>query len=246
MANDQSPKILNAEPQLNALAAFAMPKMDLVGPTVDDDIRRAIMRYGADAVKEAVKEATKAKRGRKREADWPELKEVIQADAKDWLTGGDPFAGRSNYAIAKDFAERNPGHSTISTHKRIERKLSKGPYDRRWFTLVTAENLSRDDYPHGVHIRALQALSQLPETSRPDIWQRSLERARATLADYEAREGEPPPTEMTFREIEESVQKGGLAALITPPQPRGLFGSRPATKGLLGSLLASAVDREDD
>src|SRR3546814_6878999 len=50
--------------------------------------------------------------------------------------------------------------------------------------------------------------------------------ARATLADYEVREGYPPSAEMTFREIEEAVQKGSLASLITAPQPRGMFGTR--------------------
>lgn len=40
----------------NALAnqRVGLPAMDLVGPTVDDDIRRAIGRYGSDAVKQAV------------------------------------------------------------------------------------------------------------------------------------------------------------------------------------------------
>ncbi len=213
------------QPQRNALADFALPQMDLVGPTVHDDIRRAIWRYGADAVKEAVKEATKAKRGRKREPDWPELRELIEAEARDWLAGNDPFSARSNYAIAKEFSERNPGHSVVSTHKRIERKLSRGPYDRRWFTLVSAESQSRDSGPYGAHIRALEALSELPENARPDIWRFSLDRARSTIADYESREGNPPPPEMTFKEIETAVQKGGLAALVAKPQPRGLFGS---------------------
>src|SRR3546814_9155420 len=66
--------------------------------------------------------------------------------------------------------------------------------------------------------------------------------ARATLADYEVREGYPPSAEMTFREIEEAVQKGSLASLITAPQPRGMFGTRPQGQGLLGSLLSEAVE----
>src|SRR3546814_1742177 len=114
----------------------------------------------------------------------------------------------------------------VSTHKRIARKLSRGPYNRRWFALVWAENLSRNQGPHGAHIRALGALSELPESARPDLWKFSLDRARATLADYEVREGYPPSAEMTFRELEEAVQKGSLASLITAPQPRGMFGTR--------------------
>src|SRR3546814_7581713 len=78
----------------------------------------------------------------------------MEADAREWLAGNDPFTTRSNYSIAKELSERNPGHSIVSTHKRIERKLSRGPYNRRWFALVWAENLSRNQGPHGAHIRA--------------------------------------------------------------------------------------------
>jgi len=245
LADDQLKPLGSIQPQA-ALSPFTMPPWDLVGPTVDDDIRRAISRYGAEAVKQAVKEATKARRGRKREPDWPELRDVIHADALEWLVGGDPFAGRSNYAIAKNFAERNPGHSAISTHKRIERKLSRGPYDRRWFTLVTAENLSRDRYPYTVHLRALEALGDLPEGTSPEMWRSSLSRARATIADYEAREGKPPNAASTFTEIEEAVRMGSLAALTAPPKHRGLIGQRAPSQTLLGSILSDAVDTAKD
>ncbi len=241
LAHDQSDNGQVDQPQPNALAAFAMPKMDLVGPTVDDDIRRAIGRYGADAVKAAVKEATKAKRGRKREPDWPELRPIIEADARDWLAGRDPFAARSNYAIAKQFSERSPGHSIVSTYKRIERKLSRGPHDRRWFTLVTAENLSQKVGSYLAHLRALKALSELPESAHPDIWRFRLDRARATVADYEAREGKAPLAEMTIHEIEEAVQIAGLAAFNAPSQPRGLFGRRTLGQGLLGTSSSPSI-----
>jgi hypothetical protein len=183
--------------------------MDLVGPTAADDIRRAITRYGADAVKAAVKEATKAKLGRPREPDWPELKDVIHEDAVEWLNGGDPFATRSNYSIAKAFAERRPGHSVVSTHKRIERKLARGLYDRRWFVLVTAENISRDGYPHATHLRALEAVAALPGMHP---WKSMLERARSTIADFEAREGKPPDPSMSLAQIEDAVRRASLLA----------------------------------
>lgn len=232
--------------QENVLAGALAPKFDLVGPTVDDDIRRAVQRYGAEAVKAAIKEATKAKRGRKREPDWPELRDVIHADALEWLAGGDPFAARSNYAIAKDFAERNPGHSVISTHKRIERKLSRGPYDRRWFTLITAENLSRDGFPYTAHVRALEAVANLPDTKPAYLWHSILERARSTIADYHAREGKAPDPSMSYRQIEDAVREGSLAALVSPPRQGGLFGmaaprTAQANNSGLGSILLDAV-----
>lgn len=191
--------------QINALAAYARPTFDLIGPTVEDDIRRAVWRYGADAVKLAVREATKPKLGRKQKRDWPELRDIIECDARDWLAGNDPFAARSNYAIAKEFAEKNPGHSVISTHKRIERKLGKAPFDREWFTLTSAEELSRTAFPHAAHIRALEALTRLPKGAGEAVWQMRLARARATLADYQARKGVPPCPEMTFQQVEDEA-----------------------------------------
>ncbi len=232
-------------PQQNALAGL-VPKMDLVGPTVADDIQRAIWRYGADEVKAAVKEATKAKRGRKREPDWSELRDVITADARLWLSGEDPFSARSNYAIAKEFAERNPGHSPISTHKRIERKLSRGPYDRRWFVLVTAQNLSRNDFPYPLHLQAIEALAELTKETDPEIWRTSLDRKRAIVADYEAREGSPPSPEMTFEEVEDAVQKGALNALAAPVRPGGIFGRGPSKRGLLAAYKNDAADDSND
>lgn len=209
------------------------PKWDLVGPTAEDDIQRAIARYGSDAVKAAVRSLTKPKRGRKPEKDWPELREFIEADARDWLAGEDPFATRTNYSIARAFAEKNPGHSAVSTHKRIERKLAKKPYDRRWFTLVVAENLSRDSFPHAQHIRALKALAQLSHDAGSKTWESSLKSALLTLADYEAKNGAPPPAELSM----DAVESASRHPVISFPEPfrRG---------GMFGLLSAPPAQRE--
>jgi len=123
-------------------------KWDIVGPTADDDIRRAISRYGLDVVLAAVKRQTKPKLGRKPEKDWPELADLIEADAKDWLAGNNPFNTRSNYSIAKYFVDKKKGQSHPATMKRIERKLVK---DRKWRTLFAAYRISKTDYPHSDH-----------------------------------------------------------------------------------------------
>tara|TARA_B110001454_G_scaffold133413_1_gene124200 strand:- start:2896 stop:3561 length:666 start_codon:yes stop_codon:yes gene_type:complete len=196
------------------------PKFDLIGPTVDDDVRRIIGRYGAEAVKEAVKIQTKPKRGRKPEKDWPELKGVIESDAQDWLNGGDPFSSRSNYSIAKDFADRNPGFSHPATMKRIERKLAQ---KRVWMTLVAAELSSYENYPYGVHIRTLEALSN---ADAHPVWERIRDRAKSNVADYEAKKGELPPDHMSMKEVEETARSAVLTlnALAAPKQSKGLVG----------------------
>ena len=236
------------QPQRNALADFTLPQMDLVGPTVDDDIRRAIQRYGADAVRAAIKNATKAKRGRPLEGDWRELRDVIHADALEWLAGGDPIADRSNYAIANKFAERNPGHSVVSTQKRVLRKLSRKPYDRHWFILITAETLSRDGFPYAAHLRALEALAMLPDSKTAELWQSMLEIARSTVADYEAREGAPPHPSMSFGQIEEAVRNSSVVAMLRPARRGGIFGlaspSSQSSGGDLGAMLFRA-DKEE-
>jgi hypothetical protein len=246
LADEQSGKDQTAHRQPNALTAFAIPKMDLVGPTVDDDIRRTIWRYGAEAVKKAVKEATKPKRGRRQEPDWPELLAIFKTDAAEWLAGRDPFALRSNYAIAKEIAERNPGQSAVSTHKRIERKLSAKVGGRHSWVLQIAWRESLNGHPFNAHIRTLEALAVSPDKADAQRWQQSRDRALSILADYEAREGNSPPAEMTFRQIEEAVRTGGISALTTTPPPRGLFGSRSQGQGLLGSLRVNDDSSTED
>lgn len=229
----------------NAIAlGLALPKLDMVGPTVDDDIRRAIQRYGKEEVTRAVKAATRKKIGRKKEPDWSELRDIIESDARDWLAGKDPFSERSNYSIAKEFAERNPGQSVISTHKRIERKLSRGPHNRVWWTLVSAENQSRDRYPYLHHIRALRALADLPDDWSRDIFGFSLQKALQILSDYEAREGSAPPDAMTFAEVEAAVKAAASQNALAQFGPRrGLFQGLPSSgevSGLIGSALGLA------
>src|SRR5688572_6697707 len=77
----------------NALLSqsLALPPMDLVGPTVEDDIRRAIGRYGGEAVKAAALKLTKRKRGNPGINPLPDLWCFFQRDADEWLAGGDPF-----------------------------------------------------------------------------------------------------------------------------------------------------------
>lgn len=207
---------------LENLPGSLAPKMDLVGPTAADDVRRAIGRYGADAVKAALKDATKAKRGRKLEPDWVKLAPIFKADARRWLDGGDPFTERSNYSIAKEFAEKNPGQSAVSTHQRIERKLRKS---RQRVTLITAENISRNEFSYLAHLRAMEALAALPKRGAwPDLYPQMRDRARAKVADYEAREGSPPDAKMTMKEVEDAVERRTREALRAPSIPAGLFG----------------------
>ncbi|WP_374543553.1 hypothetical protein [Sphingorhabdus sp.] len=194
-------------------------QLDIVGPTVNDDIRRIINRYGVDAVKLAVKEQTKSKKGRKPEKDWPELRDVIEADARDWLIGNDPFKNRSNYAIAKDFALKRPGQSAISTHQRIERKLKKKPHDRYWYTLVTAQRISWDSFPFAQHLRALKALAELPASNGGHhSWQLAVENAERDISDYEKKTGEYPAAHLSMKAVEDVARN----ALLVPPLRQGL------------------------
>lgn len=213
----------------NALAALVnlSPKLDLVGPTVDDDIRRALIRWGAEAVKSAVERQTKSKRGRRPTKDWPQLRESIVADAAEWLSGGDPLSTRSNYAIAKQFADANPGHSHPATMKRIERKLAK---ERRWLMLATAENMGRSGYPHAAYLRTLEALSKI---GLHEHWASTLSRAQATLADYETRTGVAPEEALSMDDVENASRNAFLPlnALSSGSTPSGLLAAYVASLG---------------
>lgn len=195
--------------------------MAFVGPTVADDIRRAIWRYGPEAVKAAVKEATKEPRGRKQESDWPELIEEYKADARKLIEGEDPFSSRSNYAIAQGFAESKPGHNPASTRTRIKRKLSKEPHDRRWWVFMFAEQISKNEQRYETYLRTLDRLAQLSEEDASISWRRELERARSLINEYETQFGELPRAERTFAAIERFTQPDAPDFAVKP-QPDGM------------------------
>lgn len=199
---------------------LAVPPFDLVGPTVDDDIRRAISRYGAEAVKAATKRQTSAKIGRPKINDWNELHAILEEDAILWLKGGDPFTKRSNYAIAKTLADNNPGQSHPATMKRIQRKLNAAPFGRKWRTLVIAWVKSEKHYPYSDYVRVVTALSEIDHYGN---WKWNLERAQGALNDYSAKFGSPP-TNFSLSEIEEGARKPLNALLTLDRRRRGLFG----------------------
>jgi len=184
----------------NALSGLAT-KYDLVGPTVDDDVRRIIARWGANAVKEAVKVQTKPKRGRKPEKDWPLLWPYIQRDAREWLQGGDPFSQWSDYSIAKDYADKHPGHSHPATMKRVTGRLKAS---RKGFAMIEAERMSREGYPFAAHLRALEEMTKL---DRHQVWAEQYARARQVIADYHAKYGAMPPDNLSMFEVEFEARK---------------------------------------
>lgn len=221
---------INALTGLPGALAF---KWDLVGPTVDDDLRRLVTRYGKAAVKESTKRVTKAKRGPKTIPDWRELADVIEADARAWLAGDDPMKRRSNYAIAKDFAERSPGQSAISTHQRIERKLAQKPYGRLYHILVKAENLSRKEFQWSLNIRALEELASLRTHG---VWESLLDSARNYVTDYMAKWG-PPAPEMSMCQVEE----GARLSVSSQSALSDVVGLQSAPSSGLGGILAQAI-----
>ncbi|MCJ8158547.1 hypothetical protein [Sphingomonas sp. LaA6.9] len=198
-------------------------KMEFVGPTVEDDVRRLIVRYGIDAVRDAVKKQAKKKRGRPEEKDIRELRPFLEQDARAWLEGRDPFAERSNYAIAQQFANERPGHSYAGTMTRIQKKLAQ---KRKFYVFAIAEALARDEYPYKQHLRALEAVAT---ESDHEIWTLVIDRANGTLASYTRKHGEPDDS-ITMKQIEE----GARNALSFPNV------SKPIRLGILGSMTRKA------
>lgn len=197
----------------NALSAFT----GLPGRTLDQQMRALVTRYGADAVREAAKAATVKRKGRKPEKDWIGLAPWVQKDAEDWLHGRDPMALRSNYSIAKAFAEEHQGHNRYATKHRIERKLRT---KRRWYMLVIAQERSETDFPVDVHLRSLWELIEV-DSSRH--WQSILEYALGKVARYRELIGEPAP-DKSLTTIDEELIKASGTILGSWTQPRGLLG----------------------
>lgn len=168
---------------------------DLVGPTVDDDLRRLTRRYGADEVRAAFKRQTANPLGRPSLRDWPDLRSILESDARSWLDGSDPFIIRSNRSIALAFAASHREQSHDATRDRIMRKLRAS---RRYFTLVEAERLSEVEYPHAANLRAIRELQKIGVLRQ--AWDRLSLIRQGYVADYISKFGEPP-AEMTMQEL---------------------------------------------
>ena len=179
-------------------------KLDLIGPDVDADIRRTINRYGEEAVKKTVKRLTTAKRGRPADPDWKWLQPTIELDARDWLIGQAPEKNRSSYGIANDFADKGQGQSRHADYTRVYDKLLK---KRRLMYLSLAVEMSRNDYPHKTHLKALDELEQVLPNSRSlaDI-------SRTVVREYKFRSGKLPPAKMSITEVQIAVMNMQNAA----------------------------------
>ncbi|WP_288459308.1 hypothetical protein [uncultured Sphingomonas sp.] len=170
------------------------------GRTLDDELRSLVTRYGADAVREAAKKATAKKRGRRPERDWPLLRPWLDQDVEDWLAERDPFAARSNYLIAKEYAAKHPGHNPIATAERIERKLRE---KRRWMLFAVALGRTDKGWPISVYLKACEGL--IEEGGSRD-WSFLLDRPRGVLARYEERFGNDA-TALSLDEMEEALRQ---------------------------------------
>ena len=207
---------------------MALEKLPALSLDLATQVRLLVSRFGADTVRDAVNKATKGKRGRKAEKDGPHLTPYIRMDAIDWLEGRDPFTLRKNYAVAKKIAEEHPGHSAVSTHARIERKLKKS---RRWFMLVRAHEIAQKEYPFATHLRALDALRSADGAH--EVWEKIYKTDSQAVVEYRTLLGEPD-SEMTFDAIEAAIKarRDGWMTIAELTQPRkGLFG------GGLGGIL---------
>lgn len=195
----------------NALAA-------LLPESLDQKMRSLVAQHGADAVRDAAKRATAKRKGRKPEKDWLNLKPWVEQDAEDWLDGRDAFALRSNYAVAKEFAEQFPGHNRYATKERIERKLRA---KRRWYMLVVAYERSEVGFPAETYIRALR---ELDATDPEKWWSSLLELGLGRLALYREKFGEPDP-QKSFHDLDLELRAKPQTLGDFVYRRRGLFGS---------------------
>ncbi|GGE21452.1 hypothetical protein GCM10011529_30110 [Polymorphobacter glacialis] len=163
---------------------------------VEAELQALIKRHGKAAVRCAATKLCKGRVGRKVEPDWPLLAPYVQADADAWLDGKIPEELRKNNAIAEDFAEKYPGQSRASTHRRIMGKLAK---HRVTSYLSAAWKKSENYRPHADYFRAGEAL--IAHDNRfQNLVSYPAETKKGALARYRDKLGEPP-AEMTIAEI---------------------------------------------
>lgn len=192
-----------------------LPALDLIGPTADDDIRRAIHRYGPSAVKDSIKRMARKRPGPRKDEDWRILDEkFLKDDARHWLEGGNPFQRGADHSAAKWFEEHYPDQNVQpgSVAKRIYRKLKK---HRRRYVLIEAYWMSEDSYPYQRHLATLRALSEGPGIDA--IWHNALYNAESVVRDYSIKFRRVPRPKMTMREVGDAA---GRAVFTSSTKPR--------------------------
>ena len=205
--------------QQNALAAFAFPQR-----TLDEEMQSLIARYGSDLVRDSTKRLTKKRKGRKQELDWVKLKDVLQADAIDYLDGKNPFEQRTNYSIANEFADRNPGHNSTATHRRIMRKLSQR---RQFYFMIRAWEHCEENRPFGDYFRVVEEFSAVDPKWSANLLKWSDFR-RGQLMRYRDTIGEPVSS-MTLADI--SLALSQLSIINAAPM-------KVTSRGLLAALAS--------
>lgn len=188
---------------------------------LEDELQSLISRHGAKAVRDAVLQLTKGKKGRKPEPDWKELQPYLQQDAIDWLNGVDPFSSRTNYSIACEFSEARPGHNRASTQRRIMRKLATR---RKVTCLLRAWSISEDERPYADYFRVCEEVASIDEWWGERIFRWS-DMQRGALQRFREKHGEPDPS-MTIKQIEEIANRpvGLLASLASVSTLGGMLG----------------------
>lgn len=190
--------------------------LTIVGPSVEDDLERAIARYGVGEVQKALKALTRQQAGRKKINDHEVLKPIFERDARIWLEGGDPFAEQSNYAIARDKALFLSVNQRATAIDRVERKLGAERFGRKWFTFVAALQISYSEFPYTLYLASLAALAEID----PDwIWSVWLQDAARLVTRYEASIGARLPDSHTMKQVDDETRflKGGLSAVTELP-----------------------------
>ncbi|TVV76027.1 hypothetical protein [Sphingomonas solaris] len=218
---------MEADPPTRVASAAAASPKPRPGATVDDDVRRVVARHGADAVKAAVKRLSKQRPGRKATSDWPGLIDVLEADARRLLEGGDPFTERSNYSISQAFAAAHPGHSSVSTQRRLMNKLAK---KRAIYTHILAIFTGWYECSSAIYIKTLLALIEIDDN---EMWVDRHDAACRQLGEYIVIFGEPPES-MSMREI---------IGRATGTMPKSPFELRERSRGGLLGGFAGSSDR---
>jgi hypothetical protein len=219
----------------NALLGY-VPNALATSAGLDAELNTLITRYGKAEVRKASVKLTAGKKGRKQERDWPIIgPEICRLDALAWIKGQDPFQLRSNYAIAQDFAQRYPGQSITSTHRRIMRKLKE---KRQWFFQNLAWSIASDELPFRQYFEVMSRIE-----NRDERWTRILSNdfdlRTGQLESYRSYYGEPDD-EMRFPDIEAKlaeIRTNALSGFYTPK--RGIFGN--GNGSLLSRYLPKAT-----
>lgn len=196
-------------------------------PDVETGAHGLIRKFGKEAVFNALKRLSKARRGRTPEPDADDLNNIFREDALLLIDRKNPFELKSNRSIAIKISKERPGQSAESTKRRIMVKLQK---ERRSNAYLFAVIFSREN-GYGQFLRALKAAFRNTSNAAKAVMKHEIDDCERDIKRYTELFEKKPERKMSLLDIRQLNKQAERKQMTVPvSKPQGLFSKSLETR----------------